>query len=246
MDMSRIKAGINRLLDTPAGIRFINILIFTIYFSVFFLWSGNIILAAVISICVSIYTADLFYSRKRIHNNLLHRQLISFLEHMIIMLRAGKTIRYILLESWSSFPPPLGYFLKKVAQRLEIDPDLEKALDFLEGSTRSRETALITAGIKINSRVGGDLIVLLQSLSAALRESLRSSSRMENLTMQSRLSANIISFFPIAALLFLYIFFGRSINEFFSSAAGIIILAAGGFLEVTGILLMKKIVRGDR
>jgi len=243
--MNRIRNRSFRFLDTPAGIRSINALIFAISFSVFFLWSGNALLAAVISVCVSIYTADLFHSRKKMIDNLLHRQLISFLEHMIIMLRAGKTIRYILLESWSRFPPPLGSCLKQVSQRLEVDPDLEKALDLFEVRTGSREAALITAGIKINSRVGGDLIILLQSLSAALRESLRSSSRIESLTLQSRFSANIISFFPIAALIFLYIFFSKSITDFFSTAAGTITLIAGGFLEIAGILIMKKIVRGD-
>jgi tight adherence protein B len=243
--MFRIKTRISGFLDTLAGIRSINALIAALSFSVFFLWSRNIILAAVISICFFIYTADLFYNRKRIINNLLHRQLISFLEYMIIMLRAGKTIRYIMLESWSRFPPPLESCLKQVAQRLEIDPDLEKALDLFEDSTGSREAALITAGIKINSRVGGDLIILLQSLSATLRESLRSSSRIESLTLQSRFSANIISFFPVFALIFLYIFFNRSITDFFSTAAGTITLIAGGLLEIAGILLMKKIVRGN-
>jgi tight adherence protein B len=243
--MHRIKKRRTGFPDTPAGIMSMDALVFAISFSVFFLWSGNVILAAVISVCVFIYTADLFHSRKKMIDNLLHRQLISFLEHMIIMLRAGKTIRHILLESWSRFPPPLGSCLKQVAQRLEVDPDLEKALDLFEIRTGSREAALITAGIKINSRVGGDLIILLQSLSATLRESLRSSSRIESLTLQNRFSANIISFFPIAALIFLYIFFSKSITDFFSTAAGTITLIVGGFLEIAGILIMKKIVRGD-
>jgi tight adherence protein B len=103
---------------------------------------------------------------------------------------------------------------------------------------------LIIAGIKINNKMGGDLIILLESLSATLRESLRARSRKDNLTLQSRLSANIISFFPIAALLFLYIFYSSSILDFFSTTAGTVVLVAGGLLEIIGILFMKRILRG--
>ena len=174
---------------------------------------------------------------------MLHRQLISFLEHMIIMLRSGKTIRQMFFESWSGFPKPLGAYLKEVCQRLEIDPDLENALDLFEKRSSSKEVKLITAGIKINSRMGGDIIILLESLSVTLRESLRARSRRENLTLQSRLSANIISFFPIAALLFMNIFYTSSILDFFSTPTGTVILAVGGLLEILGILSMKRIIR---
>ncbi len=230
--------------ETPAGKSFRNGSIFALLFLIFFLWFRHIILALIISACVSIYISDAFHNRREARNNILHRQLISFLEHMIIMLRSGKTIRHILLESWSRFPRPLGTYLRQMCQRLEIDPDLENALDLFEKRSGSMEVGLITAGIKINSRMGGDLIILLESLSTTLRESLRARSRKENLTMQSRLSANIISFFPIAALLFLYIFYSSSILDFFSTVAGTVVLVVGGLLEIMGILFMKRIIRG--
>ena len=228
---------------SPAGKRFKDGFIFIIIFLFFFLWLRHIILAFIISACISIYIIDIFYSRKQAQKNMLHRQLISFLEHMMIMLYSGKTIRYILLDSWSRVPRRLGVYLREVSQRREIDPEIENALDLFEKRSSSTEVGLITAGIKINSRTGGDLIILLESLSVTLRESLRARSRRENLTMQSRLSANIISFFPIAAMLFLYIFYSNSILDFFSTTAGTIILVAGGLLEIIGVLFMKKIIR---
>ena len=230
--------------DAPAGKTFRNGLIFALLFLISFLWFRHIILASIISACVSIYIADIFHSRKEAQRNILHRQLISFLEHMIIMLRSGKTIRHIMQESWLRFPHPLGTYLRDVCQRLEIDPDLENAMDLFEKSSSSAEVGLIIAGIKINNKMGGDLIILLESLSVTLRESLRARSRKDNLTLQSRLSANIISFFPIASLLFLYIFYSSSILDFFSTTAGTVVLLAGGLLEIIGILFMKRILRG--
>jgi len=242
----RIKSGIEILshIKSPKGRKAVSLAVFIVLGLILFLWFGNIMLALIISACISIYALDLLYSLQKAAEGRLHRQLINFLEHMIIMLRAGKTIRHIFLNSWPKFKPPLGSHLKYTAERLEVDPDLETALNLFEKRSGSREAGLIAAGIKINSRVGGDLVVLLESISITLRKSLRSRARMENLTLQSRFSANVISFFPIAALILLYMFYSASIIDFFLAPAGNIILVAGGSLEIAGIIFMKKITGG--
>jgi|GEM_PF-1198169 len=231
---------------TKPGKRIRDLLMFLALSGISYTWIKDMVLAVIISSCISIYAADFFYGREQSRRKDLHRQLIGFLEHMVIMLRAGKTIRHIFLHSWSRFPAPLGAYLKEVNQLLEIDPDLDNALTLFEEKSKSREVLLLTAGIRINSRIGGDIIILLESMTASLRKSLRAASRMENLTLQSRMSANIISFFPVASLLFLSMFCGTSVIDFFSTKAGTILLVTGGILEIAGILIMKKIlIPGD-
>jgi len=217
--------------------------IFLILTGIFHLWFQNILLALFISACISIYIIDIFNLRERNRIKNLHKQLIEFLEHMIIMLRAGKTLRYIFLNSWKKYPDPLGKYLKELAEGLEINPDLDEMMNVFERSSGSREVRLITSGIRINSKTGGDLVTLLSSISITLRESLRSRSRLNNLTLQSKLSANIISLFPVVVLLFLYLFYSDRVLDFFSTSAGIIILIIGGALEISGIITMKKIIR---
>ncbi|MCD4669377.1 MAG: type II secretion system F family protein [Actinomycetia bacterium] len=231
------------ILNIISGERIRNPGIFLILTGILYLWFQNILLALFISACSSIYIIDIFNAGKRGREQNLHKQLIEFLEHMVIMLRAGKTLRYIFLNSWKKFPDPLGKYLKEVAEGLEINPDLEEMINMLEDRSKSREVRLITSGIKINSKTGGDLAALLNSISITLRESLRSKSRLNSLTLQSRLSANIISLFPVTVLLFLYLFYSDRILEFFSTPAGIIVLIIGGSLEISGIISMKKIIR---
>jgi len=217
--------------------------IFLIITGISYLWLQNILLALFISACISIYIVDIFNIRERNRIKNLHKQLIEFLEHMTIMLRAGKTLRYIFLNAWKKYPDPLGKYLKELAEGLEINPDLDEMMNVFESRSGSREVRLITSGIRINSRTGGDLVTLLSSISITLRESLRSSSRLNNLTLQSKLSANIISLFPVVVLLFLYLFYSDRILDFFSTSAGIIVLIIGGVLEISGIITMKKIIR---
>jgi len=217
--------------------------IFLIITGISYLWLQNILLALFISACISIYIVDIFNIRERNRIKNLHKQLIEFLEHMTIMLRAGKTLRYIFLNAWKKYPDPLGKYLKELAEGLEINPDLDEMMNVFESRSGSREVRLITSGIRINSRTGGDLVTLLSSISITLRESLRSSLRLNNLTLQSKLSANIISLFPVVVLLFLYLFYSDRILDFFSTSAGIIVLIIGGVLEISGIITMKKIIR---
>ena len=232
-----------RSINILAGKRIRNPGIFLILTGIFYLWFQNILLALFISACISIYIIDIFSLRERNRTKNLHKQLIEFLEYMVIMLRAGKTLRYIFLNSWKKFPDPLGKYLKELAEGLEINPDLDEMMNVFESSSGSREVRLITSGIRINSKTGGDLVTLLSSISITLRESLRSRSRLNNLTLQSKLSANIISLFPVAVLLLLYLFYSNRILDFFSTSAGIIVLIIGGVLEISGIISMKKIIR---
>ena len=143
---------------------------------------------------------------------------------------------------WPKFEPPLGTYLKEVAENIEINPDLEEILEIFEKRSGSNEVKLITSGLKICNRIGGDMVQVLNSVSSTLRQNLKSRSRLNTLVLQSKYSANIISLFPIIALIALYIFYGDIIMDFFSSGAGIIVLIAGGILELTGIIFMKKII----
>ena len=195
-----------------------------------------------IAICISVFISGIFKDREEQRLYRLHQQLIDLIGHLNIMLRAGKTLRYIFLNAWPRFEPPLGIYLREVAENLEINPDLEEILEIFEKRSSSNEVKLITSGLKICNRIGGDTVQVLNSVSNTLRQNLKSRSRLNTLILQSKYSANIISLFPIIALIMLYVFYGGIIMDFFSSGIGIIVLIAGGILELGGIIFMKKII----
>jgi len=208
----------------------------------FSLWFNNMQVGFFIAICIAVFISGIFKSREEQKLYRLHCQLIDLIGHINIMLRAGKTLRYIFLNAWPKFEPPLGIHLKEVAENLEINPDLEEILEIFEKTSGSNEVKLITSGLKICNRIGGDMVQVLNSVSSTLRQNLKSRSRLNTLVLQSKYSANIISLFPIVALIALYIFYGDIIMDFFSSGTGIIVLVAGGVLEFAGIVIMKKVI----
>jgi tight adherence protein B len=216
--------------------------IFILLMTAFSLWFNNILAGFFIAICIAVFISGIFKSREEQRLYRLHHQLIDLIGHINIMLRAGKTLRYIFLNAWSKFEAPLGIHLKEVAENLEINPDLEEILEIFEKRSGSNEVKLITSGLKICNRIGGDMVQVLNSVSSTLRQNLKSRSRLNTLVLQSKYSANIISLFPIIALIVLYIFYGDIIMDFFSSGIGMTVLIAGGIMELAGIIIMKKIV----
>ncbi len=219
-----------------------NLIILVILICIFYIFLKNILLALFISACLLVYVIDILKSREEIRTQNLHRQLIEFLEHMVIMLGAGKTLRYIFLNSWKKFPDPIRKCLKKVAENIEINPDLEDVMTVFENTIKTREAKLIVSGIRINNKIGGDIIILLNSISRTLREKFRLKSHLDSLTLQSRFSANIIGILPVVSLIFLYFFYSDRLPGFFSKPFGTIVLIIGGILEITGIVILKKIV----
>ena len=216
--------------------------IFILLMIIFSLWFSNMLVGFFIAICIAVFISGIFKSRDEQRLYRLHCQLIDLIGHINIMLRAGKTLRHIFLNAWPKFEPPLKIHLKEVAEKLEINPDLEEILEIFEKTSGSNEVKLITTGLKICNRIGGDMGEVLNSVSSTLRQNLKSRSRLNTLVLQSKYSANVISLFPIIALIGLYIFYGDTIMDFFSSGTGIIVLVAGGILEFAGIVSMKKII----
>jgi Flp pilus assembly protein TadB len=61
-------------------------------------------------------------------------------------------------------------------------------------------------------------------------------------TLQSRYSGTIIALLPIIILVSLFFFLNDVVTGFFASRIGNILLIIGGSLEITGILVIRKIL----
>ncbi len=217
-------------------------ILFLILTALFYLFFRNLFLSIFVSICAEIFIVDLFNGLEEKRGVLLHKQLIEFISNMTIMLKAGKTVRGTIKESVDLFKNPLNSLIKVIANELELNSSLEEALDRFSESCKSREVFLFASALKINDKIGGDLAFILDNIAETLRHSLEVKSQLSTLSIQSRYSGNIISLLPIIALVLLYAFMNSTMQAFFSTTFGTVLLFLGGVLEITGIIVMKKII----
>ena len=211
--------------------RLLMAIIFTVFSFVLYLLFRNFIFSLFISICLAIFVLDILKSFKDKKRYLLHIQLIEFINNMIVMLRAGRTVRNIFKDSTKLVKNPLRSYLNELVKELELNFILDDALENFLKACRTSEVRLLVSALKINNKVGGDLVFILSNIVDTLQHSLKARSQIKTMTLQSRYSGNIISFFPIVVLVLLFIFMGDSIRMFFSSGPGTMLLLVGGSLD---------------
>ncbi|MBC7334400.1 MAG: type II secretion system F family protein [Actinobacteria bacterium] len=219
--------------------------IFIVLCFAFYLFFENFIFGLFVGLCGIILVIDFFRGMEDRRRDLLHSQLIEFINVMIIMLKAGRTIRNIIRDSVKWLKAPLKGCVENLAKELELNFTLEDALERFSKSCGTTEAKLLVSALKINNQIGGDLIFVLNSIVDTLRSSFNIRSQIKTLTLQSRFSGNIISLFPLIVLSGLFVFMNSAVKVFFSSAAGNILLVVGGIFELLGILVMKSLLKVD-
>ena len=226
--------------------KFVVIIFFTLLLLIFFILFKNIVLA----IFTAIMSTGIFFEfidgiiRKR--KEALDIQLIEFITNIIIMLKAGKEIRQIFKESLVCIKKPLNNFIRTLVGEVELNISMDTALDNFASGIGGREVNLLANAIKINRKIGGNLLFILENIIKTLQENLKIRSSIKTQTAQSRFSGNFISLFPLAGFIFMYFFLNSSLREFLSSKPGSILLAAGAILEFLGFFIIKKILKEEQ
>ena len=202
----------------------------------------NIVFSLFLSFCIYIIFSEIFSAINEKRKEQLHRQLIEFVINMIIMIKAGKSIRNIIIESVEWMKMPLKYYIRSLSNELNLNFLFDEALDNFAVRCASREAVLISTALKLSNKIGGDLVFVLNNIVETLQDSLKTKSRARTITLQSRYSGNIIALLPVFILVFLFFFMNSSILEFFSNKIGNIFLIVGGVLEIAGIMVIRKIL----
>ena len=219
-----------------AGVMFLLLDVF------FYMVFKNYIFGIFISICIFLIFSEIFYVLKNKKKDLLNSQLVEFLSSSIIMLRAGRSIRSIIREYGAWAKEPLKSYLKTLSDELEMNVSFDEAVDNFAAKCSNKESLIFSTALKLNNKIGGDLIFIIEKIIETLNENRKLVSNAKILTLQSRYSGNIISFLPVAVLVAMFIFMNASITRFFAGGVGSICLIAGCLLEITGIVIIRKVL----
>jgi len=228
------------------GRKYAILVFFILLFITLFIFFKNIMLAAFMAVMGSCIFIEIIDGIIRKRKEALDIQLIEFITNIIIMLKAGKEIRQIFKESLAYIKKPLSSYLKILVSELELNISMDNALDNFAINTESKEVVLFSNAIKINRKIGGDLLFILENIIKTLRENLKIRSSIKTQTAQSKFSGNFISLFPLAGFIFMYFSMDSSLKEFLFSKPGSILLATGAILEFSGFFIIKKILREEQ
>jgi tight adherence protein B len=163
-------------------------------------------------------------------------------------LRAGASFLQAIELVVRETQPPVSTEFNRVIREVNLGLPFEQALANMVRRVRSDDLELMTTAITIQHQVGGNLAEILDSIAYTIRERIRIVGEIRTLTAQQRMSGYVVAGLPIFLVVILSLIAPSFMEPMFGEPyiagipAGVIILALGAIMMVSGFLLIRKIV----
>jgi tight adherence protein B len=138
--------------------------------------------------------------RKNFRQRRLSRQLPEAFAMISRAVRAGQTIPSALQIIADDFDPPISSEFARCYEQQNLGISRESALRQLATRTGIMELQIFVVALLVQAKSGGDLVELLDNLSAMVRKRLKLKDRVRALTGEGRMQALVLTILPVAAL----------------------------------------------
>jgi tight adherence protein B len=214
----------------------------TAVFIFFYLITGPFFLALPAGL-VGYKVPDLVIGMKRSRRiNALTQQLPEALTIVSNGLRAGYSFPQAMSVVGREMGPPIGEEFSRAIWENQMGKPLEEVLHNLGERAGNEDLNLMITALLIQRQVGGNLAEILDNISQTIRERVRIKGEIKTLTAQGRLSALIIILLPLGVAAFLMLMNPEYMLTLVRDTLGLILLGLAVVLQITGIIVIRKIV----
>lgn len=180
---------------------------------------------------------------RRVHK--INDQLDQMVSMMSNSLKAGFGLLQSVDQAAQQLPRPLSSELIRVVHETDVGATLEEALTALAERVDSYDLDMMVTAILIQRTVGGNLAEVLDNVGNTIRERVRIQGEINTLTAQKKLSGVIIGLMPVGLVLLFFAIDPDYMSTLFTHSAGRIILGIGVFLDLIGLLTIRRILAVD-
>jgi tight adherence protein B len=138
---------------------------------------------------------------------------------------------------------PIRGELQRAFTETRLGRPVEEALDDAARRMESRDLAWAVMAIRIQREVGGNLAELLDTVAETMTHRERLRREIKSLTAEGRMSAIVLSIFPPAFALMLYLLQPGYMNLLFQETIGVVCVIGGAILSVVGWFWLSRIVK---
>jgi len=170
-------------------------------------------------------------------------QLHEALDLIARALKAGHSFNSALQLAAKEFNDPLGPEFQETIDEINFGVSLADALKNLAARVDSNEIKYFVVAVIIQKETGGNLAELIESLAHILRERFKFEGKIKVLTSEGRISAYILIALPFLIAGWLQISNPEFLKPLFTQAIGRYMLGGAAILMITGIIIMKKMIK---
>ena len=176
-------------------------------------------------------------------------RLNAFLEHlpdalelMSRSLSAGHAFSESLQMVSAEMPEPIATEFRKTYEEQNLGLSLKLALDNLAERIPLLDLRLCITAIMIQRETGGNLAEILEKVAQTIRERFRIMEDLKTLTTSSRMSAWILCAIPIFLAVAVTVMNPEYMSVLWSDPRGHKLIALAVVLQITGMLVIRKIL----
>jgi tight adherence protein B len=173
------------------------------------------------------------------------KQLPDALDMIVRSLRAGHPASVAVALVAREMPDPLGTEFGIVSDEITFGLSIEQAVRKLSQRVGFEGLHLLSVSLSIQSKTGGNLTGILSNLSVVLRDRQKLKMKIRALSGEGRLSAWIISLFPIVMFLILQLLAPSYYGTVWDSPMILPVFTIFGLWALLGDFIMYRMVNFD-
>jgi len=143
----------------------------------------------------------------------------------------------------TEMPEPIATEFRKTYEEQNLGLSLKLALENLTQRIPLLDLRMCVTAVLIQRETGGNLAEILEKVAYTIRERFRIMGDLKTLTTSSRMSAWLLCGLPIFVTIVITIMNPEYMNVLWKDQRGHYLIATALFLQVTGMLIVRKILR---
>ncbi|ETD73084.1 secretion system protein F [Pelistega indica] len=205
----------------------------------------NIFIAIVCALISLILPPIFFHQLKKRRIKRYDDQLPDMLLSLSSALKSGIGMQSALKILIQEAPAPLSQEFGLALHEQRLGLSFDEAMDNLLRRIPTNANQMVISSLKVASQTGGNLSEVLERVAMTLRSIKQIEEKIQALTSQGKMQANVMIALPIFLLLVLNIGQEQGLHRLFTSTSGLVMLVVVVILEVCGYLFIRKITAID-
>ncbi|MBN1178290.1 MAG: type II secretion system F family protein [Anaerolineae bacterium] len=178
--------------------------------------------------------------KKRLKN--FNDQLGDTITLMVNSIRAGYSALQAMEAVAQEMGPPTSDEFHRVVREVQLGISIEDALNNLMRRVPSDDLDLMITAMNVQREVGGNLAEVLDAISFTIRERVRILGEIRSLTAQGRYSGYLVSALPVFVAVMVSFINPEFTRQLIEKPCGWAMIALSVILEVSGYIVIQKIV----
>ena len=178
-----------------------------------------------------------------VHREAIRDDLPEAIRAMSACFHAGFSLQQTFAQLRDELTGPVSDLFGRAGDAMETGSSAREALDLIRSSQNVPELSFIAVALDVQHRCGGSLRHVLDAACESLESEMELRRSLRVHTAQARLSARVVTGVTVALVGVLSLLTDDFLGPFFSSAAGMAMLACALVMQCVGVLVIRRMLR---